>query len=97
MKNYFILIFSLTITFCSLDSDSSNISDETILPDEEISNESTSATPNDEQISTTSSSDNREIIYFMCQIPHTIAGLLETRIMSQFILWVQRNTLIKKI
>ena len=67
MKNYFILIFSLTITFCSLDSDSSNISDETILPDEEISNESTSATPNDEQISTTSSSDNREIIYFIAE------------------------------
>ena len=67
MKNYFILIFSLTITFCSLDSDSSNISDETILPDEEISNESTSATPSDEQISTTSSSDNREIIYFIAE------------------------------
>ena len=67
MKNYFILIFSLTITFCSLDSDSSNISDETILPDEEISNESTSATLNDEQNSTTSSSDNREIIYFIAE------------------------------
>ena len=67
MKNYFILIFSLTITFCSLNSDSSNISDETILPDEEISNETNSATPNDEQNSTTSSSDNREIIYFIAE------------------------------
>ena len=67
MKNYFILIFSLTITFCSLDSDSSNISDEKILPDEEISNESTSATSNDEQDSTTSSLDNRKIIYFIAE------------------------------
>ena len=67
MKNYFILIFSLTITFCSLNSDSSNISDETILPDEEISNETNSATPNDEQNSTTSSPDNREIIYFIAE------------------------------
>ncbi len=67
MKNYFILIFSLTVTFCSLDSDSSNISDETILPDEEISNESTSVTPNDEENSTTSSLDNRKIIYFIAE------------------------------
>ena len=67
MKNYFILIFSLTITFCSLDSDSSNISDETILPDEEISNDSTSVTPNDEENSTTSSLDNRKIIYFIAE------------------------------
>ena len=67
MKNYFTLIFSLTITFCSLDSDSSNISDETILPDEEISNESISVTPNNEENSTTSSLDNREIIYFIAE------------------------------
>ena len=67
MKNFFILIFSLTVTFCSLDSDSSNISDETILPDEEISNESTSVTPNDEENSTTSSLDNRKIIYFIAE------------------------------
>ena len=67
MKNYFILIFSLTVTFCSLDSDSSNISDETILPDEEISNESTSVTPNDEENSTTSSLDNGKIIYFIAE------------------------------
>ena len=67
MKNYFILIFSLTITFCSLDSDSSNTSDETISPDEEISNESTSVTPNNEENSTTSSLDNREIIYFIAE------------------------------
>ena len=67
MKNYFILIFSLTITFCSLDSDSSNISDETILPDEEISNESISVTPNNEENSTTSSLDNREIKYFIAE------------------------------
>ena len=67
MKNYFIFFLSLTITFCSLDSDSSNISDEKILPDEEISNETNSATPNDEQNSTTSSSDNREIIYFIAE------------------------------
>jgi len=67
MKNFFILIFSLTITFCSLDSDSSNISDETILPDEEISNESISVTPNNEENSTTSSLDNREIIYFIAE------------------------------
>ena len=67
MKNYFILIFSLTVTFCSLNSDSSNISDETILPDEEISNESTSVTPNDEENSTTSSLDNRKIIYFIAE------------------------------
>ncbi len=67
MKNYFILIFSLTVTFCSLDSDSSNISDETILPDEEISNESTSVTPNDEENSTISSLDNRKIIYFIAE------------------------------
>ena len=67
MKNYFILIFSLTITFCSFDSDSSNISDETILPDEEISNESISVTPNNEENSTTSSLDNREIIYFIAE------------------------------
>ena len=67
MKNYFTLIISLTITFCSLDSDSSNISDETILPDEEISNESISVTPNNEENSTTSSLDNREIIYFIAE------------------------------
>ena len=67
MKSYFIIIFSLTITFCSLDSDSSNISDETILPDEEISNESISVTPNNEENSTTSSLDNREIIYFIAE------------------------------
>ena len=67
MKRYLIIIFSLTITFCSVDSDSSNISDDTILSDEEISNESTSTTPNDEQNFTTSTLDNREIIYFIAE------------------------------
>ena len=61
MKSYFIIIFSLTITFCSVDSDGSNISDGTILSDEEVSNESSSAMSNDEQNSTTSPLDNREI------------------------------------
>ena len=65
MKSYIIIIFSLTITFCSVDSDGSNISDGTILSDEEISNESTSETPNDEDNSTTSYLDNREIKYFI--------------------------------
>ena len=67
MKNYFIFILSLTITFCTVDSDSSNLSDDTILSDEEISNESTSETPDEEQNSTTSSPDNREIIYFIAE------------------------------
>ena len=67
MKNYFIFFLSLTITFCTVDSDSSNLSDDTILPDQEISDESTSATPDDEQNSTTSSTDNREIIYFIAE------------------------------
>ena len=35
------------------------------------------------------------VIYFMFQIPHTTAGLLVTRIMFQFILWVQRNMQIR--
>ena len=61
VKSYFIIIFSLTITFCSVDSDG------TILSDEEISNESNSATSNDEQNSTTSSLDNREIKYFIAE------------------------------
>ena len=67
MKSYIIIIFSLTITFCSVDSDGSNISDGTILSDEEISNESSSATSNDEQNSTTSPLDNREIKYFIAE------------------------------
>ena len=67
MKNFFILIFSLTITFCTVDSNSSNLSDDTILPNEEISNETTSGTPDKEQNSTTSSPDNREIIYFIAE------------------------------
>ena len=67
MKNYFIVFLSITITFCTVDSDSSNLSDNTILPDEEISNESTSEMPDEEQNSTTSSPDNREIIYFIAE------------------------------
>ena len=50
-----------------MDSDGSNISDGTILSDEEISNESSSATSNDEQNSTTSPLDNREIKYFIAE------------------------------
>ena len=34
-------------------------------------------------------------IYFMCQIPHDSWVVGDEAIMSQFILWVQRNTLIK--
>ena len=48
-----------------MDSDSSNISDGAILSDEEISNDSTSSTFDDEQNSTTTSLDNREIKYFI--------------------------------
>ena len=67
MKNYFIFFLSITITFCTVDSNSSNLSDDTILPNEEISNETTSGTPDKEQNSTNSSPDNREIIYFIAE------------------------------
>ena len=53
------------MTFCSVDSDSSNISEGRILSDEEIINESTSGTTNREDNSTTSYLDNREIKYFI--------------------------------
>ena len=67
MKSYFIFIFSITITFCSVDSDRSNLSDDKIISNEEISNESTSATPNAEDNSTISNLDNRKIIYFIAE------------------------------
>ena len=78
MKNYFIIIFSLTITFFSVDSDSSNISDGAILSDEEISNDSTSGTTNREDNSTASYLDNREIKYFIASVTRLNTGSCPT-------------------
>jgi hypothetical protein len=50
-----------------VDSDRSNLSDDKIISNEEISNESTSATPNAEDNSTISNLDNRKIIYFIAE------------------------------
>ena len=99
MKNYFIVIFSLTITFCSVDSDSSNISDGAILSDEEISNDSTSSTFDDEQNSTTTSLDNREIKYF---IASTVSNehqemLKEWIAISEELYFTQPNAVIENL
>ena len=99
MKNYFIIIFSLTITFCSVDSDSSNISDGAILSDEEISNDSTSGTTNREDNSTTSYLDNREIKYF---IASTVSNehqemLKEWIAISEELYFTQPNVVIENL
>ena len=99
MKIYFLIIFSLTITFCSVDSDSSNISDGTILSEEEILNESTSETSNREDNSTMSYLDNREIKYF---IASTVSNqhqemLKEWVAISEELYFTQPNVVIENL
>ena len=85
MKRYLLLIFSLTITFCSINSETPNTSEDIIFSDDVLPNESTVSTTKQPSIESTVStttqptiplhmqtSSNYAEIFFMSDIPEKV-------------------------